>query len=255
MKPWAAIYRRELAAYFHSPIAYVLLAGYLAVTGFFFYTGVLQYAQLSLQAMQNPMLASLNLHEMLVGPLLGNQTVIMMFLVPLLTMRLLAEEKRTGTIELLLSYPLSDAQVVLAKFAAAWSVAAIMALLTGAQYLLLGSVTQLHWPAIGAGYLGLLLMLGAYAALGLTASALTENQIVAAFIGFGAGMVLWVMGFLAPGGQPGLSTLLQGLSLGSHFAHFPGGLIDTADLAYFGLFIGFFLFASIRILEAKRWKG
>lgn len=255
MRSFSAIYLRELRAYFYSPIAYVLLAGFLLITGFFFYSGAVQYAQLSLQAMQNPMLANMNLEDMLIAPLLGNQSVIMMFLAPMLTMRLLSEEKRSGTIELLLSYPLSDAKVVLAKFLAAWSISIMITGFSLIHYLVLASAGPVHWPTVFSGYLGIVLAAGAFTAIGLAASALTENQIVAAFLGFGSVLLLWLIGFMAPSADPRLAGTLKSLGLAGHFQNFPAGLIDTADLAYFALFMAFFLFLTIRILEAKRWKG
>jgi len=209
MRAFLAIYRREMAAYFHSPVAYVVLVAFLLLTGYFFYAGVSFYTLASLQVMQNPMMMELNLQDHLLGGLISNVSVILLFAAPLLTMRLLAEERKSGTLELLLSYPLS----------------------------------------------GLLLMAGAFVAFGLWTSSLTENQIVAAFAGFLPLIILWAVGWAAPLVKPALGELLKGLSLGTHFQGFPKGLVDTADLVYFVLFIGLFLFLSIRTLEAKRWKA
>ncbi|RJX34468.1 MAG: ABC transporter permease [Desulfarculus sp.] len=255
MRALKTIYLRELTAYFYSPIAYVLLVGFLALTGYFFYSGVAFYALASLQMMQNPMMMQMNLQDHLLGPLLMNTTVVLMLITPLLTMRLLAEEKRTGTMELLLSYPLGDMSVVLGKFLAAWTFFALMVVSSWLHLAVLASMAKLAWTPLAVGYLGLLLMGGAFISLGLWASALTDNQIVAAVAGFAALLLAWAMGWTASVAGPTAGPLLNKLSLGTHFENFPKGLIDTADLAYFVLFIGFFLFLSIRTLEAKRWKA
>jgi ABC-2 type transport system permease protein len=255
MRGLQAIYRRELMAYFHSAIAYVLWVGFLLITGFFFDRVTEYYSMISLQAMQNQAGMGLNLHDMLVAPLLGNMSVILILVTPLLTMRLLSEEKRAGTLELLLSYPLSDLAVVLGKFLAAWSMLALILAPTLLHMAILAWLGPLYWPTVLLGYLGLLLLGGGFIALGLLASACTENQIVAGVAAFAGLLLLWVLRWT--GGLAGESwgPLLQGLSLSAHFENLAKGLLDSADLAYFFLFIGFFLFASIRVLEAKRWKA
>ncbi|MFH1060978.1 MAG: ABC transporter permease [Pseudomonadota bacterium] len=255
MRALAAIYRKEMRAYFFSPIAYVLWTCFVALTGYFFSRGLISYSNVSMQLMQQPWAAQLNLQEMLVAPLMFNWSFILMLISPLLTMRLISEEKRTGTIELLLSYPLTDFSVVWGKFLAALTMFGLILLPTLVQIAILFWLGEPHLPAILGGYLGLMCMGGAFIALGLTASALTENQIVAAVLAFVALLMLWVLGWSSAmvGGAAG--ELLKAISLGGHFEGFPRGVIDTADLAYFGLFIGFFLFVTTRILEAKRWKA
>jgi ABC-2 type transport system permease protein len=255
MRALITIYRREMGAYFHSPIAYVLIVGYLALSGYFFYSGLAFYSMASLQAMQNPLFMKINLTEMLVAPLLTNYAIFFLFAVPLLTMRLLSEERKTGTIELLLSYPVTDTSVILAKFLAAWTMVAMILALTWVPMGLLFWLGQPHLPAMLSGYLGLLLMGGCFVAFGLLCSAATENQIVAAVACFFGLLFIWALGWSSEVVGKDLGEFLQNLSIVSHFERLPKGLIDTADLAYFVLFMGFFLFASIRTLEAKRWKG
>ena len=255
MRALKAIYLRELRAYVHSPIAYVLWVGFLAITGYFFFNGVVYYAMASMQAMQNPLGITLNLQEMLVAPLLGNMTVVMMLLCPLLTMRLLSEEKRGGTLELLLSYPLGDLSVVLAKFLAALTMLGLILAPTLLHALILSWLGSPHWPAVLLGYLGLLLMGGGFIAVGLLASAMTENQIVAAVAAFAGLLILWMLRWSGSLAGEQWGGALQRLSLGVHFENFPKGVLDTGDLAYFLLFMGFFLFVTVRVLEAKRWKA
>ncbi len=255
MRALKAIYLRELGAYFHSAIAYVLWVGFLLLSGFFFYSGTMYYSMASVQALRSPMGAGLNLYDMLVAPLLGNMSVLLMLVTPLLTMRLLSEEKRAGTLELLLSYPLSDFSVVLGKFLAALTMLALILAPTLLHMAILGWLGPLYWPLVLLGYLGLLLLGGGFIALGLLASACTENQIVAAVTAFAAVLLLWVLRWSASLAGETWGPLLQGLSLSAHFENLAKGMLDSADLAYFVLFIGFFLFASIRVLEAKRWKA
>lgn len=255
MRALTAIYLKELRAYFHSVIAYVLLVAFLALSGYFFYAAMAYYSMASMQAMQNPMMMEMNLHDMVVGPLLSNMTVILMLIAPLLTMRLLADEKRAGTLELLLSYPLTDTVVVAGKFLAALTFFAVMLAATLPQMGIIAWLGEPHLPAMAVGYLGLLLMGGAFIALGLLASSLTENQIVAAVLGFVGLLLLWVLGWSSTVAGPETGKLLEAVALGSHFQNFAKGVIDTADLAYFVLFIGLFLFLAVRSLEAKRWKA
>jgi len=255
MRSFTAIYRREMLVYFSSPIAYVLLVGFLALTGYFFYSATAMYSVVSMQAMQNPMLMKMNLTDMLVAPLLTNMSVMLMLISPLLTMRLISEEKKSGTMELLLSYPLTDATVVLAKFAAAWSMMLIMLALTWAQMGLIIWLGEPHLPAMLGGYMGLALIAGAFAALGVFASAVTENQIVSAVLAYCGLLILWVLGWSSSVVGPELGAWLKELSLGTHYQNLPRGLVDSRDLIYFVLFMGLFLFLSIRALEAKRWKA
>ena len=255
MRALGAIFRRELAAYFHSAIAYVLWVGFSLLTGYFFYSGTMYYAIASLQAGQDPMSLPLNLHDLLVAPLLANMSILMMLIAPLLTMRLLSEEKRSGTLELLLSYPLSGLAVVLGKFLAALTMLALILLPTLLHMLILAWLGPLYWPGLLLGYLGLLLLGGCFMALGLLASACTENQIVAAVAAFAGLLLLWVMRWSGSLAGSSWGPVLERLSLSLHFEKLAKGLLDSADLVYFLLFMGFFLLASLRVLEAKRWKS
>ena len=257
MRALVAIYRKEMMGYFHSPIAYVLLVGFLALSGYFFFSAVAIYSIASLQAMQNPLLVKMNLQEMVVMPLQINMSVILMLIAPLITMRLLAEEKRSGTMELMVSYPLSDTCLVLAKFLAAWSFCLLMLAGTWVHIAILKWIAgdRLYLPAVAVGYLGLALMTGAFVAMGLMASALTENQIVAAVVGFAGLLLVWVIGWSRAVVGAKMGKLLEQLSLSSHFNNFPKGVIDSFDVVYYLLFMGLLLFLTVRILEAKRWKG
>ena len=173
-----AIAQRELNAYFASPIAYVLIGFFALLFGWFFYVPLAFFEQQSMQVGMNPTQA-LNINQMLVGPTLMNTTVIMLFLFPLITMRTYAEEKRSGTIELLLTSPITDVEIILGKFLGAMLLYAAMLAVTMIHMAILFIFGDPEWKPIATGYLGLLLMGGCFLSLGLFISSLTKNQIVA----------------------------------------------------------------------------
>ncbi len=255
MRALGAIYLRELRAYFYSPIAYVLLVGFVFITGLWFSIFIADYQQTSMMYMRNPLRVQLSLHYMVVARVVQASATLLIFITPLLTMRLLSEEKKSGTIEMLLAYPLNDSQVVLGKFLAAWSVLALMVLTTWLNIALLASFTTVTWQAALIGYLGLLLFGGAYISLGLLASSLTENQIISAVVTFGGLLALFMLDRTDAIVGPQYGAWIKGLAMWPHFVNFLLGVIDTADIVYFLLFMALFLFTSIRVLEANRWKG
>jgi ABC-2 type transport system permease protein len=254
-----ALLRKELAVYFATPIFYITGFFFLVLAGYFFYTNVLYYSIISLQAAQqagNPQVAAqLNPTQMVYRPLFAVLAIVLMFLVPLLTMRLLAEEKRSGTAELLFTYPITDWAVILGKFLAACLVYLIFLAFTLSFSLALAFITHLDWGALGAGYLGLVLLGASALALGLFASSLTENQIVAGVVGFALLLLFWIIGWVQELGTGGLGKTLQYLSLLDHYDNFTKGVIDTRDLVYCLSFIFFFLFLTKRQLESRRWRA
>lgn len=270
MKNLWVICRKELASYFYAPIAYVVTAIFLVVSGYFFVNLVFAYADISQKVMSNPndpyvaqYLAQfpLNATEMIFRPLFSNTSVIMLLMLPLLTMRLLAEEKKAGTFELLLTYPLRDIETVLGKFLACLLVFALMLGLTLIYPFLLlsletpGMATGLEFGPLLSNYLGLLLLGGAFIAFGLFASSLTSNQIIAAVISFGALLLLWLIGFSAENAGPVLGGFLRHISLLEHFENFSKGLLNSQDVIYYVNVIVFCLFLTLRSLESNKWRG
>ncbi len=268
MKNFIAICKKELSSYFYSPIAYVVITIFLILSGYFFQGILGSYIQISFAAMRDPYIAQfLNFTEGIFRPLFGNTSIVMLLMMPLLTMRLLAEEKKNGTFELLLTYPIRDIETVLAKFAACLLVFAIMLGLTLVYPLFLKSLewkflwgefaqtVNLEMGPLFASYLGLLLMGGAFIAFGLLASSLTSNQIVAAVISFGALLLFWVIGFSAQTAGPVLGNILKHLSLLDHFDTFSKGVIDSRDIIYYSNFTVFCLFLTLRSLESNKWRG
>jgi ABC-2 type transport system permease protein len=253
-----AMLRKELAIYFATPIFYLTGFFFLFLGGFFFYTNVARYNLVSLQAAQiiaqNPAAASqLNAQTMVFQPLFEVMAIVLLFLIPLLTMRLLAEEKRSGTAELLFTYPLTDWGVILGKYLAALLIYVIFLGLTLAYALVFAGLAKLDWGALASGYVGLILLGGAFLSLGLLTSSLTQNQIVAGVAAFGLLLLFWLIGWRQE--SSGVAGLLTALSLAEHYGNFPRGVVDTRDLVYYLSFIFFFLFLTKRQLESRRWRA
>jgi ABC-2 type transport system permease protein len=192
---------------------------------------------------------------MVYRPLFAVLGIILLFLVPFITMRLLAEEKRSGSAELLFTYPLTDWAVIAGKFSAALLIYLILLVFTVSYSLVFGTVIRLDWGALGTGYLGLTLLGAACLSLGLFASSLTENQIVAGVIAFALLLLFWIIGWTQELGGGELGILVKQLSLLDHYENFTRGVIDTRDLVYCLSFIYFFLFLTKRQLESRRWRA
>jgi ABC-2 type transport system permease protein len=188
-------------------------------------------------------------------PLFSNISVILLLLMPLVTMRLFAEERRAGTIELLLTYPVRDGAVLAAKYLAALALYALMIGLTVLYPLIVVYFARLEWGPVLTGYLGLLLMGATFIAVGVFASSLTENQIVAAVTTFGVLLIFWILGWSADYAGGAFGRVLQFLSILEHNDSFSKGVLDTKDVLYYVNFTALALFLTLRSLEARRWKG
>ncbi len=256
---FSAVLKKELIIYFGGPIFYITGIFFLLLTGYFFYANTIYYGIISLQAAaqaSNPQVASqLNPESMVYRPLFMVLAIILIFLTPLLTMRLLAEEKRSGTAELLFTYPLPDWAVILGKFGAAFLIYLIYLAFTVIYSLAFSFMTPVDWGALAAGYLGLILLGASFMALGLFASSLTENQIIAGVVGFALLLLFWVIGWVQELGGPGLAKVAQFLSMMDHYDSFSKGVINTRDLVYCASFSFFFLFLTKRQLESRRWRA
>jgi ABC-2 type transport system permease protein len=251
-----AIFKKEMRSYFASPIAYAVFTLFLVISGYFFYSFLMYYSFLSMQASMNPaMAAGLNVTDGILRPLFTDMSVVLLFLMPLVTMRLLAEERKQGTLELLLTYPLRDGEVLLGKFMAAAVLTALLLAATASYPLTLALWGQVELYPVLTGYLGLLLMAKAFIALGLLFSSLTENQIVAAAFAFGALLLFWVIGWGATLAEGDWAILFRHLSLVEHFGSFARGVLELKDVAYYVGMTSFFLFATLKSLEIRRWKG
>lgn len=250
-----AVIRRELTVYFTSPIAYAVIAAFLALSGYFFSASFDYFSLISFQAGRNPYLDDLNVNQMVLAPTFGNMTIILLIILPLLTMRLLAEERKTGTFELVISYPIRPWELILGKFAAALAVYLAMLGPTVLFPILAGSLAALDPGQVATSYIGLLLLGSAFIAIGLFISSLTENQIVAAVVTFGLLLSLWMVGWAGQTGGSGSAELLSQVSIINHFDSFGRGLIDTHDLLYYLAVTGLFLFFTSRSLSSGRWRS
>jgi ABC-2 type transport system permease protein len=253
------IFNRELRAYFSSSIAYVVITMFLIITGYFFYNLIATFSLISFQAQANPMMAKqynlLNINETVVRPLFGNISIIMLLMTPLLTMRLLAEERKAGTMELLLTFPVRDIEVVTGKFLACFTVFLAMICSTFIYPVLLIYLGDPELMPIITGYIGLILLGAAFISLGLFTSSLTENQIIAASMAFGILFVFWLMSYSVNLASPGLGQIISYLAITEHLGSLAKGVVDTEDIIYYLLFVTLFLFLTLRSLESKRWRG
>ena len=228
------IAKREFTAYFTSPIAYVYLVAFLAVTGWIFFRTFFLIGQADLRV------------------LFGVMPWVFLFFVPAVAMGKWAEERRQGTLELLLTFPIRDRDVVLAKFAAGMGLIATALLLTLPVAFTVAALGDLDWGPVIGGYLGLLFLGGAYLAIGLAASALTQNQIVAFITGVVVCFLLLVAGTpLISNGSSAAAQAVAYLGLGRHFDSIARGVVDSRDVVYYLSVIGFFLFVNLKVLETR----
>ena len=251
-----AVFKKEMRAYFASPIAYAVSAIFLLISGYFFYAILSYFSLISVQASMNPAMAQgLNVTDGIFRPLFTNLSVVLLFMMPLITMRLFSEERKQGTLELLLTYPLRDGEILFGKFLAATCICSLMLLVTAIYPLLLGFWSEVELYPILTGYLGLLLLAMAFISLGILFSSLTENQIVAAVLAFGALLLFWMIGWAATLAEGDWGLVFRHLSIFEHLSSFARGVIEIKDLAYYLGMTSFFLFATLKSLEIRRWKG
>jgi ABC-2 type transport system permease protein len=248
---------KELAGYFVQPVAYVVMSVFLLLGGFFFFN-MLRYFEVMLQmytAMQNPeVLERLNLNRAVIEPLLHNLAIVLVILVPAITMRSFAEEKRTGTYELLLTAPVRTGEIVAGKFIAAAAFMLIMIGLAGIFPLILVMFGNPEVGVMISGYIGLALLSVTFVAVGLFTSSITQNQIIAAITCFGVLLLLYVISWPAQAGGSQFGDLLRYLSLPDHFGQMVTGIIDTRDIVYFLSVIVVALFLTQRSVESVRWR-
>lgn len=253
MKGTRVIAGRELRQLFYAPTAWALLAVVQAIMGYLFLTQLDLYtqAQSQLLAMPDPP----GLTEVVASALFGSAGIVLMMVVPLLTMRLLAEERRAQTLNLLLSAPVSMTAIVLGKFLAVLTFLGVLAALMLAMPLSLAAGAQLDYGLLGAAVFGLVLLLASFAALGLLLSSLTAQPVVAAALSFGALLILWVLNWAGASAGDNAGPVLAYLSVLSHYDPLLKGVFNTADAAYFLLFTLTCLALTVRRLDGERLGG
>ena len=251
-----AIAHKELKSYFSSPIAYIVIGFFAFVYGYFYWVMLTYFVRASLQMGQMGGPQSMNINEQLIRPLLSNVTVVVLFVMPMITMRTYAEEKRSGTIELLLTSPLTDTQIILGKFLGALALYAVMLAVTLIHIGILFVYGSPEWKPLVTAYLGLFLLGASFISLGLFISSLTKNQIVAGMVTFAVFLMFWVIswaGSVSSGGW--VTDLTSYLSIIDHFDDFAKGVIDTKHLVYYISFICFGLYLTARSVDTERWRG
>lgn len=254
MKNIFLIAKRDLKMYFVSPIAYIVMAMYLFLIGWMFFNLLSFYAQQIQQFAAISMGQKPTLMDRVVSPLFGNISVIMLIFTPFLTMRLLAEERKDHTIELLLTAPVRGFEIVLGKFFSGLAFLTVMIALTAVFPLLLQTMAKPDWGVIATSYLGLFFLASTYVAVGLFWSSRTENQIVAAVLSFGTLFFFWLISWAAHRAGPVWSDVLDYLSVIGHYSNFAVGVIESPDIIYYLSFIGFGLFLTHLSLDADQWS-
>jgi ABC-2 type transport system permease protein len=249
-----ALWQRELKAYFVSPIAYVVLTVFTFLSGFFFYAILANVVQNTMmQAGQGAQ--PVDVPGIVTRSVFGTMAVIFLFMIPMLTMGLFAEEKRRGTIELLLTTPVSNFQALTGKYLASLTFLLIMLVLSGITISALFIYGRPDWKPILGGYLGLFLYGAAILAMGLFISTLTENQIISGFITFGMFLVLWLIEAFSSGAQGVAKDVLTYLSVIGHLDDFIKGVIDTSHVIFYLTLAFVGLFLTYRSLESMRWRS
>lgn len=281
MRNVLAIARREVRTYFTSPLAYVVVGVFLMLSGYIFWASLVRFSALCLQYGNNPYVFNqLNVNDMVIRPLFGSMGVIFLLMIPVITMRLLAEERRTGTAELLFTCPVTTGQVILGKYLGAAVLLVVMLGVTlSYPLLIMATSARPDMKPTLVGYFGVLLMGLAFLAIGLLVSAMTENQIIAAVGAFGALLMLWAVSWIADSvtmtlaglmnsatfglweklnlglGGPTLGDLLNKISITEHFQDFRKGLLDTEHVVFYLSVVFFSLFLTQRVVESRRWRG
>ncbi|HEY6361615.1 MAG TPA: ABC transporter permease [Vicinamibacterales bacterium] len=250
-----AIAHREIKAYFGSPIAYIVIGFFALMFGYFYYALLVFFDQNSMRMAGMGGGQTVNINEQMIRPVFLNSSVILLFVLPLITMRTYSEEKRSGTIELLLTSPLTDFQIIMGKFLGAMTLYAAMLGITLIHIGVLFAFGDPEWRPVVTAYLGMLLMGGCFIAVGLLISSMTKNQIVAGMITFAVFLMLWVINWIASFTGPTTQAVLNYLSITGHLDDFTNGVLDTRHLVYYLSFITFGLFLTARSVDTERWRG
>ncbi len=256
MKNALIIARRELGAFFYSPIFYVITTVFLILYSFIFINLLSFFNTASFQAGQQPLPGgdSLSVNEWVIEGAFMNRSVILLLMIPIITMRAFSEEQKNKTIQLLLAAPLHLREIVAGKFLACMGVVALMLILSSYNMFFVLLVSEPEIGPILTGYLGILLMSGCFISAGIFASSLTQNQVIAAVLGFGFALFSWIIGWAAQAVGAGLGDILTFLSLVDHLDNFLKGILDTSDIVYYLSVIIFGLFLTHRVLESRRWR-
>jgi len=253
MRNVLAIAHKELRSYFSSPMAYIIIGFFALPFGVFFYLYLDAFVRQGMQMAE--MGGAMNVNQQVIRYVLQNASVIILFIMPMITMRTYSEEKRSGTIELLLTSPVTDLEIILGKFFGALALYVAMLLVTLLYIAILFVYGSPEWRPLVAGYLGLLLLGGAFLSIGLLISSTTNNQIVAGVVTFVVFLLLWIVGWFAETAGPTIGPITSYLSITEHFDDFSKGIIDTKHVIYYLSLITFGLFLTAKSVDTERWRG
>lgn len=250
----ATIAGKELRSYFGSPVAWVLMGLFAVIFGWFYNVYLNYFVQQAMQSQFGPP-PTQNVNDQMIRPLLQNASVLVLFLLPMITMRAYAEEKRSGTIELLLTSPVTDLEITFGKFFAAVGVYLGLLAVTLVYVLVLFGLGRPEWKPILSGYLGLILLGCCFISIGLFISSTTKNQIVAGTATFVTCLMFWIINWFSDSAGPTVGAVLSYLSVTQHFEDFGRGIIDTKHLVFYASFIVFGLFLTLKSVDTERWRG
>ena len=246
MRGFRALLGKELYVYFASPLVYIVAAAFLAYTGYYFHSDLVYFLTFGF---------GINIMENFWQLVFMDIRLVLIFSIPLLTMRLLAEERRLGTLEVLVTYPISDRAIVAAKLLACLVVVGLLIGATTLYPVWVYRVQPFDATPLLAGYLGLALLASACAAYGLFVSSLTESQVLAGFLTAMPLLLLWLLSWNEAANAEATLPLLRALSLFDHFQPFSVGIVELRDVFYFLMLVGVFVWGTLRVLEARQWRG
>jgi ABC-2 type transport system permease protein len=255
MKNILLICQKELKSYFASPIAYAVMAIFGLIFGWVFFNASRDFIRFSFQSQMMGGGGSTNVNDQIIRPLLGFAGTIMLFLVPMITMRLFAEEKRTGTIELLLTSPIKDIEIILGKWLGAVLLYLCVLLMSMVNIALLFAWGKPDLKPVLVAYLGLLLQGAALLAIGALISTMTRNQIIAGIATFFVALLLWMLSWFTAYDSSAMAQVVNYLSIVTHFENFGKGVLDSKDVVFYLSMIFFSLFLTSRSLESLRWRS
>lgn len=260
MRGILAIYKREMSSYFASPIAYIVIGFFLFISGLLFYgnlSSAMQYQmQAAMQAARFGGPPEIDVPSIVLRGFLGLMSTFSLFMIPMLTMGVYAEERKRGTMEMLLTSPLTEWQIVAGKYMASLSLYAVMIAPTLIYHLIMGRYSDpgMPWSVMWTGYLGVLLLGAVLVSISTFISSLTESQIVAGIVSFVVILLLWVIDWSVRGAGTTTGEVLQYLSIIRHYEDFSRGVIDTTSIVYYLSLIGLGMFLTLRTLDSMRWR-
>jgi ABC-2 type transport system permease protein len=249
------ICRKELKGYFASPIAYLLMAFFGLIFGFGFYTATRDMMRFSMQSQMMGQQQPMNVNDAIIRPLLGFASTIALFLIPMITMRLFAEEKRSGTIELLLTSPIKDIEIILGKWLGAMLLFLCVLAMSMINIAMLFAWGKPDWKPVLVAYLGLILQGGALLAIGAFISTTTKNQIIAGGVTFFVCLLLWLLSWFTAYDSTAPAQVVNYISIVTHFENFSKGVLDSKDVVFYCSMIFFALFLTSRSMESLRWRS